>query len=175
MSEAIHWAARKTGKQIEPLIDGYVVAVLAFSIFAFLCPSYWLAAFSAYFSFSTIVVLLNIVLQNKVFGEIASPERSILLFMCNVPQIIFMFATWYHLCGQEKPLLTSTLTFATISHAGNTPNLAMLQIATDFILVAIFLSHLVGQVGRKSGSSNLSQPVNSQRIPDNHTGAHDRS
>jgi hypothetical protein len=43
------------------------------------------------------------------------------------------------------------LTFATIDYAEKMPRVAMVQIATDFLLLAIFLSYLVGQFGSKNG------------------------
>ena len=81
-----------------------------------------------------------------------NPSVLFLLFICNVAQIVFMFATWYHLLGGHSltdALLKSILAFATIGYAENMPKLAMLQIATDFLLLAIFLSHLVGQFGQR--------------------------
>ena len=58
-----------------------------------------------------------------------------------------MLVRRYELGAQKDPLLRSVLTFATINYADDMPNLAMLQIATNFFLLAIFLSHLIGQVG----------------------------
>ena len=98
--------------------------------------------------------MLNIELLQRVFGPVADPARSLLLFMCNVAQIVFMFGTWYRLCGgysETEALLKSILTFATISYADKVPAVAMAQIATDFVLLAIFLSQLVGQLGPKNG------------------------
>ena len=102
---------------------------------------------STYFSATTVIALLNVVLLEGVFGGKASPERSVLLFMCNVAQIVFMFATWYRLGKQPEPLLTSIKTFATIGYAETMPCIAMVQIATDFVLLAVFLSHLVVSLG----------------------------
>jgi hypothetical protein len=134
--------------------DLYVVVVLAlsFSIF-YWCPSVPLAWVSAYFSGSTLLVLLNVVLLRNVFGDIESPERTLLLFMCNVAQIVFMYATWYHLEGpyaQGEALRKSMLVLATIGYPDKTPTVATiaeLQIATNFILLAIFLGQLAGRVG----------------------------
>jgi hypothetical protein len=130
--------------------DACVVGALILSIgFYFLAPSVCLAWLSTYFSATTLIVLLNVVLLQRAFGKMASPERSLLLFMCNVAQIVFMFATWYRWGKLPEPLLTSVKTFATIDYAKTMPGFAMAQIATDFVLVAIFLSHLVGQLGPK--------------------------
>jgi hypothetical protein len=97
---------------------------------------------------------MNIVLLQGLFGKILSPERSLLLFMCNVAQVTVMFATWYRLGGYSgtEALLKSILTFATIDYAEKMPRVAMVQIATDFLLLAIFLSYLVGQFGLKNGA-----------------------
>jgi hypothetical protein len=133
--------------------DAYVVGTLVISVgIYFLVPKngwwWWSAGFSTYFSASTVIVLLNVVLLSRVFGEVISPERSLLLFICNAAQVTFMFATWYKLGGiPDDPLLKSILTFATIDHVKEMPCVAMAQIATNFLLLAIFLSHLIGRVG----------------------------
>jgi hypothetical protein len=113
------------------LTDLCVFVVLIASVLIYcLAPS--LAWVSTIFSASTVIAMLNIVLLQRVFGPIQSVERSLLLFICNVAQIVVMFATWYQLCGEPKPLLTSVLTFATISYAKEMEYIAMAQIATDF-------------------------------------------
>ena len=133
------------------LIDGYVFITLLISAVIFAFPTVSLAIVSTYFAASTVIVLLNTVLLRRVFGQIPSPERSLLLFICNVTQIVFMFATWYHICGEEHPLLRSVLVFATIGHSDKARGVTMLQVATDFVLLAIFLSYLVGHFGAKRG------------------------
>jgi hypothetical protein len=132
--------------------EWYVVGILIASVLIYyFVPNFWLAILSTYISASTLIVMLHIVLLQRVFAPIASAERSLLLFMCNVAQIVFMFATWYRLGGEPGPLLTSVLTVATIGSAKTMPRLAMLQIATDFLLLAIFLGFLLGQFGAKNG------------------------
>jgi hypothetical protein len=134
------------------ITDAYVFGVLVFSVVTyFLAPNVWCARFSTFFSASTAIVLLNVVLLQRVFGAVFSSERSLLLFICNVAQITFMFATWYNLCGVSDPLLKSILTFATISYVDKMKPVAMAQIALDFVLLAIFLSHLIGRVGPRNG------------------------
>jgi len=72
--------------------------------------------------------------------------------MCNVAQIMFMFGTWYRCHYSEtEALLKSVLTFATIGYAETMPGVAIAQIATDFLLLAIFLSFVIGQFGAKDG------------------------
>jgi hypothetical protein len=132
--------------------DVCVVGALIVSVgIYYLAPNVCLALLSTYFSAITVILLLNVVLLHRVLGGIASPERSLLLFMCNVAQIVFMFGTWYRLGGEPEPLLKSILTSATQDYARTMPRVAMVQIATDFVLLAIFLSHLVGQLGPKNG------------------------
>ena len=153
------WAYIGFGTKDRPLCwftDASVVGFLILSVgIYYLAPNVCLAWLSTYFSAITVIVLLNIVLLQRVFGGIASPERSLLLFMCNVAQIVFMFGTWYRLCGysETQALLKSILTFATINYADKVPRIAMAQIAMDFVLLAIFLSHLVGQLGSKNGAN----------------------
>jgi hypothetical protein len=128
--------------------EWYVVGALIASVLIYyLAPN--LAWLSTYFSASTLIVMLHIVLLQRAFGPIKSAERSLLLFMFNAAQVVVMFATWYHRGGQPKPLLTSVLTFATISHADKMPCVAMVQIATDFVLLAIFLGFFLGRNGGK--------------------------
>jgi hypothetical protein len=140
--------------------EWYVPGVLiASALIYYLAPrvsfawfTYLLAWLSTYISASTLVVMLHIVLLQPTFGPIKSAERSLLLFICNAAQIVVMFATWYRLCGQPAPLLKSILTFATIEYANKMPRLAIVQIATDFLLLAIFLGFLLGRFGAKNGS-----------------------
>jgi hypothetical protein len=157
MASPTTWAYIGFGTQDRRLYwftDVWVVGTLILSVGIYcLASNVWLALLSMYFSVTTVIVLLNVVLLEGVFGEKASPERSLLLFMCNVAQIVFMFATWYRWGKQPEPLLTSIKTFATIDYAKTMPRIAMAQIATDFVLLAIFLSHLVGALGRKEPST----------------------
>jgi hypothetical protein len=136
------------------LTDAYVFGVLLLSVWIYSVPSVCLASLSTYFSASIVIVLMNIVLLQGLFGKILSPERSLLLFMCNVAQVTVMFATWYRLGGYSgtEALLKSILTLATIDYAEKMPRVAMVQIATDFLLLAIFLSYLVGQFRPKNGA-----------------------
>jgi hypothetical protein len=125
------------------------VALLASGLIYYLAPD--LAWLSTYISASTLIVMLHIVLLQPVSGPIKFAERSVVLFICNVAQIVVMFATWYRLCGEPEPLLRSVLTFATIDYAKTMPCecVAMAQIATDFVLLAIFLGFFLGRNGGK--------------------------
>src|SRR6266478_3672108 len=67
--------------------DACVVGALILSVgIYYLAPNVCLTWLSTYFTAISVIVLLNIVLLQRVFGGIASPERSLLLFMCNVAQ-----------------------------------------------------------------------------------------
>jgi hypothetical protein len=141
--------------------ESYVPSVLiASALIYYLAPrvpfvwlTYLLAWLSTYFSASSLVVWLHIVLLQRTFEPIKSAERSLLLFICNAAQIVVMFATWYRLGGYSETdaLLKSVLTFATIGYAECKPFVAMAQIATDFLLLAIFLGFLLGQFEAKNG------------------------
>jgi hypothetical protein len=157
LASPTEWADMTFGTEDRPaysLTDTYVFVILLLSVWIYLIPSVWLASLSSYFSASTIILLMNIVLLQGLFGKLLAPERSLLLFLCNVAQVTLMFGTWYRLGGysQTEALLKSTLTFATISYAEEMPRVAMAQIATDFLLLAIFLSYLVSQFGPKNGT-----------------------
>jgi hypothetical protein len=152
------WAYIGFGTEDRPLYfvtDAYVVGALIASVFIYyFVPD--LAWLSTFFSASTLIVMLYIVLLQPVFGPIRSAERSLLLFMFNAAQIVFMFATWYQLLGdysETEALLKSILTFATIGYADKMScvAVAMAQIATDFVLLFIFLSFVVSQLGSKNG------------------------
>jgi hypothetical protein len=138
--------------RLDSFTEWYVFGVMLLSVGIYFVPSVWLALLSTYFSASTVIVMLHVVLLQRVFGPIASAERSLLLFMCNVVQIVFMFATWYRWGREPGPLLTSVVTFATIGYAKTMPRVAMAQIATDFVLLLIFLGFLLGQLGPKNGA-----------------------
>jgi hypothetical protein len=53
------------------------------------------------------------------------------------------------------------LTFATIGYVDvdEMKPIAMVQIATDFVLLAIFLSHLIGRVGAKNQMTRTVPPI----------------
>jgi hypothetical protein len=134
--------------------EWYVVGVLIASVLIYyLAPSVRFAWLSTYVSASTLIVMLHIVLLQRVFGGIKAAERSLLLFICSVAQIVFMFATWYRLGGYSETdaLLKSVLTFATNGYAESMPLVAMAQIATGSVVLVIFLGFLLGQFGAKNG------------------------
>jgi hypothetical protein len=143
----IGWGSKD--KPASRLIEAWVSFGVIITLAAYCTKYRWLAVLSSYCAVSTMTVLLGVVFLRRVFGDPESFERSLVLFMLNVLQIVLMYGTWYGL-GEYKDeggLLQSVLTFATISYADRMPNLAMLQIATNFMLLAIFLAYLVGKLG----------------------------
>ncbi len=116
-----------------------------------LTPREWAGALCAYFSTSSVVALLDVVFLSKVLGSVESTERSLILFICNVAQIVFMFAIWYQIVGtnvrKEDALFSSITVLGTLGYPPGANTVVGLQIATDLLLFAIFLSHLVGRVG----------------------------
>jgi hypothetical protein len=68
---------REEERLVDTWTDSYVVGVLAISLLIFAFPHQITAWVSTYFSASTLIVILNIVLLQRVFGVIASPERSL--------------------------------------------------------------------------------------------------
>jgi hypothetical protein len=156
LASPTEWAYIGFGTEDRPLhwfteLSVFVVLVASFLIY-YLAPD--LAWLSTYFSATSVIVLLNVVLLQRTFEPIKSPERSLLLFICNVAQIVFMFATWYQ-CHYSKTdaLFKSVLTFATIGYAECMPLVAMAQIAINFLLLAVFLGFVIGQLERRMGAN----------------------
>ncbi len=68
--------------------------------------SFWIAF---YLLANVIIILLNILFLTKLFGPVASYDRTLILFMLNVVQVVLIFAIFYRL---ERPDL------ARIMHQG---------------------------------------------------------
>jgi hypothetical protein len=133
------------------IVEVYVAASVAVTFVAWLLmANCWWAILCSWFLFSTVVVLLHVVLLSKIFGDVQSVERSLILFICNVVQLVFTFSIWYELTHlpKGKALFSAILVFATLGYPKEAPTLLVgIQIATDFLLLAIFLAHIVGRVG----------------------------
>jgi hypothetical protein len=150
-------------------IDSYVVFFLAVTaaIWWWL-PTWWWAVFCSYISASSVHALLSVVFLSKVFGDVVSPERSLILFICNVTQIVLMFSIWYEVGGLPKweALYAALLVLGTLGvYREHEKVLVGIQIATDFLLLAIFLAHLVGRVGfvKKDTSRRMARRVYRKR------------
>jgi len=147
------WVSRWLLRWFDPArtVEGYVVASVGITFANWLFgPWFWLSVFCSYFAVGTIIVLLHVVFVSKVVGDIQSPERSLLLFICNLVQIVFTFASWYHFVGYTKDdaLLYSMLVLSTAGYPKNARAIVELQITSDLLLIALFLAHILGKVGR---------------------------
>lgn len=109
-----------------------------------------------YFLASVIVYLLNVVLLSKVLGDILSRERSLILLILNIAQVMVIFAIFYRWklpnLGFWEALIDAVFVFGTVSlpleiERGAKP-FAAFQTAIDFMLLAVFLAHFVGGLGR---------------------------
>jgi hypothetical protein len=146
-------------KKYDPIyvIESYVIVCLATTILNwYFGPWFWLSWLCSYFAASTIVVLLQVAFLTKVFGNAASPERSLILFICNVVQIVFLFASWYYLLSsypREDALFYSVLVLVTAGYPSDAPRFVIeLQIASDFMLLTIFIGLILGKIGKPNTS-----------------------
>jgi hypothetical protein len=153
--QLVVWNWKDEPKWQERLPVVYVVAVTVLLVILLAWfPSAWIAA---YFLGSIIVYLLNVVLlDHKVFGAPRSPERSLILFIINIAQVVLIFAIFYRWkipnLGAPDALIDAVLIFGTVSLPDQinmeARSIAAIQVATDFILLAVFLAHIVGGIGR---------------------------
>jgi hypothetical protein len=114
-------------------------------------PRLWLSVVCGYFTVSTIITSLQVLFLGKIFGDVESPERSLILFFCNVAQIVFMFAAWYELIGahsKDDALFYSMLVLVTAGYPSNAQLIVELQITCDLVLIAVFLAHILGKLGK---------------------------
>ena len=106
---------------------------------------------------STVVVLFNVLFLTKLsfIGPVASNERTLLLFLLNIVQVVLAFAILYRLTlpnlnlNPWKALFKSLLVFGTIGYPEGAELIVGIQIATDFVLLAVFLAFFVGRLGNK--------------------------
>jgi hypothetical protein len=142
---------------------GWFVETYVFvAIVVLICFLFWpnrlsgVSAFVAcYLLASTLVVLFNVLFLTKLsfIGSVASNERTLLLFLLNIAQAVLTFAILY---GLTLPNLTaweaifkSLLVFGTIGYPRGADLIVGIQIATNFVLLAVFLSFVVGRLGNK--------------------------
>ncbi|HEY7297641.1 MAG TPA: hypothetical protein VH684_06870, partial [Xanthobacteraceae bacterium] len=87
------------------IIDCYVIACVTITVVNWwFGPWIWLSWFCSYISTSTIIALLSVLFLRKTIGDVQSAERTLLLFILNVVQVVFMFASWYQICRNEDAL-----------------------------------------------------------------------
>jgi hypothetical protein len=129
-------------------IEIYVPAAVVLTIACWWWPAFPFAVFCSYLSANTVHVLLSVVFLSKAVGNIESSERSLILFILNVIQIVFMFAIWYERLqtgrSQLGALFDSLMVFGTLGYPNQAHVVVGIQVATDFLLLAIFLSYLEG-------------------------------
>ena len=102
---------------------------------------------------TNIIILLNVLFLTKLsfIGPPASDERSLLLFFLNVIQAVLTFAILYHCklsISVGQALFKTLLVFGTIGYPVGAEKIVGFQIATDFLLLAVFLAFFVGNLGR---------------------------
>jgi hypothetical protein len=87
-----------------------------------------------------------------------SPERSLLLFILNVAELLIAFAIFYRVwfgLRVGEAIVNAILVFGTVGYFKDkiadrmvdTSALVAGQILLDFLLLAIFLATLIGRVG----------------------------
>jgi hypothetical protein len=141
-------------------IEIYVVVCVGVTIAVWLTPTTLGAVLCSYFSLSSVVALLNVVFLSKALGGVESTERSLILFLFNLVQVVFMFSVWYQLkahLSKEDALFNALLVLGTLGYPNDASAIVGMQVVTDLLLFAIFLGHLVGRVGipdQKIRSSN---------------------
>jgi hypothetical protein len=111
------------------------------------------AIIACYLLASTIIVLLNVLFLSKLsfIGPVASHERTLLLLIVNVIQVVLAFAILYrgmlpHLSSWGAVFKT-LLVFGTIGYPEGAEAVVGWQIVVDFVLLAVFLSFFVGRLG----------------------------
>ncbi len=138
------------GKRRPLAIEIYVVACVVVTIAVWLVPTTWGAVLCSYFSVSSVVALLDVVFLSKVLGGVESTERSLILFLFNLVQLVFMFSAWYQLItgiSKEEALFNALLVLGTLGYSSDARVVVGIQIVTDLLLFATFLAHLMGRVG----------------------------
>ena len=93
----------------------------------------------------------RVLFLKKLLGPPASDERSLLLFFLNVIQVVLSFAIFYRCklsISVGKALFKTLLVFGTIGSVDGAETIVGFQIATDFLLLAVFLAFFVGNLGR---------------------------
>jgi hypothetical protein len=110
------------------------------------------ALVASYLLAGTIINIANVVFLTKVFGQPISNERTLLLFIFNVAQVVLTFAIWYRYAPGMRAgeaLFKAMLVFGTVGYPKGADLIVGIQIATDIFLVAIFLAFILGNLGRE--------------------------
>ncbi len=147
------WGRRDQGPTL--FIDMYVVVatILLGGLLWVSDVVPWLSAgVAGYILASAIIILLNVLFLSKLsfIGPAASNERTLLLFMLNVAQVVLAFAIFYRLTlhiPARRALFEAVGVFGTISYPKGVNAIVGLQIVIDFMLLAVFLAFFVGRLG----------------------------
>ncbi len=142
-------------------IERYVVGVVTLILICFLVwPGYVPAVLAGFLLATNIIILLNVLFLTKLsfIGPPASDERSLLLFFLNVIQAVLTFGIFYRCklaISASKAFFQTLLVFGTIGYPSGAETIVGVQIAVDFLLLAVFLAFFVGNL--RSGRPDKSQ------------------
>jgi hypothetical protein len=153
-------SARGNRRRIrDNFIDGYCIAqtLTLLGLLSVSPDTLWPVFVAAYVLFELGLVLLNIFFVGK-FSELqaqpASIERSILLLLLNLVDVVLIFSVFYrHALGLDATtaVFQSTLVLGTVGYPDKLQFKARLvvslQIMVDLVLSLLLLSSFVGQLG----------------------------
>lgn len=160
-------------------IDLYCVAqaLVLLVLLAAWAQSLFAVLIAAYILFDLFLVLANVIFVGK-FPELqaqpASVERSIILLLLNLIDVVLAFAIFYRYTlglGTSSAVFQAALVLGTIGYPpglqGNAQLLVVCQVGFDLILTVLLLSSFVGQLGlfRRGATltSDESRPGGSRR------------
>jgi hypothetical protein len=151
-----HWFIH-TWKGIERYVFGRLVVLVLLLVIVpqdHLWGNWVVFFFTIYILFELYTVHFQIMFLSKfVAAPPKSAERSLLLFILNVAELLIAFAIFYR--GRfglrvGEAITNATLVFGTIGYRNDIvdiPPIVAVQILLDFLLLAIFLATLIGRVG----------------------------
>ena len=131
-----------------------LVVLLILLVWSF--GSIWNSVIGTYILFEIYLNLFNIVFIGKI-QEINTPpssvERSLLLLIMNVIDVVLAFSVfyrdWFDLSKLDA-FFQAVLVLSTIGYPSSTGKLALivsLQIFLDLVLIVLFVSSFIGQIG----------------------------
>lgn len=142
----------------DTFIEGYCLAQAGLLVILLLAPSHAASLFvTSYVLFELFLVLANTIFVGKfptMQAPPASIERSILLLLLNIVEVVMIFAIFYRSAlGLEilEALVQSSLVLGTVGYpehlGGKARLLVPFQIFLDLTLSLLLLSSFVGQLG----------------------------
>jgi hypothetical protein len=155
LSQIIQFFWGRRGQGPSYFVDVYVLAaIIVLGCLLWVSDGVpWVSAgVAGYLLGSTIIVLFNVLFLTKLsfIGPVASNERTLLLFILNVAQVVLAFAIFYRLklhIPASDALFNTLLVFGTVGYPLEAEAIVGLQIAIDFLLLALFLAFFVGRLG----------------------------